>query len=475
MKSKRIVRTCVAILALYMPAAQAQTQQAQGTGPIAPVGPIRQGTGSNAQRQMPTPAARGLNLEPGAMDAPQVRADTHTLSSIETLGIGSLAVVSSIIDPSFVFGQLGDTGITPGSKSISSSLGVNLSFDRNTSRSSLTGFYGGAQVLYHPDSSYNAVYHKLAVSQEIRWARWVLRLRDDLLISPEASFGGLDMGGLGLSGGNNLNSLQPSAGASETILTQRAKRLSNTASGEVNYSLSRRSIVTFAGSYASLHFMDPGYIDSRRITGRVGYDYALAPKDSIALFYDYRRTDFSPTSDRLQTDSFQLSYGRKVTGRLALQIAAGPLLLHSSLQDRTLDWTLSGAMTYQTRRSHYSLSYARGPSGGSGVFLGADSHTVTASMRNALTQSWSSSLSAGYAFDQNLAPVNGVVSHFSNWYGSAGLGREFGRHVRFDLTYRFQQQGAGTGTCPVLACGSTQARQTLGVVLAWHPWSITAR
>jgi hypothetical protein len=454
-----------------MSAAQAQAQQAQGTGPIAPVGPIRQGTDSSAQRQIPTPAARSLNIEPGATD--QVRADTHTLSSIENLGMGSLSVVRSFVDPSFVFTQLGDSGITPGNKSSSTSLGVNLSFDRNTSRSSLTGFYGGAQVLYHPDSSNNTMYHKLAVSQEIRWARWGLRLRDDLLISPEASFGGLDIGGLGLSGG--ANTLQPSVGVSDTILTQRARRLSNAASGEINYSFSRRSIVTLAGSYASLHFMEPGYIDSRRITGRVGFDYALAPKDSVAVFYDYRRTDFSPTSDRLQTDSFQLSYGRKVTGRLALQIAAGPQLLHSSLRERTLDWTLSGAMTYQTRRNVYSLSYSRGPSSGSGVFLGANSHTVTASMRNALTQSWTSSLSAGYAFDQNLAPVNGVVSHFDNWYANAGLGREIGRHVRFDLTYRFQRQGAGAGTCPVLACGSTQLRQTLGVTLYWHPWSITPR
>jgi len=469
MKSKQIIRTCVAVLALYMPAAQAQAQQAPGTGPIAPVGPIRQG----GERQMPVPGARGLALEP---DSSQVRADTHTLSSIETLGIGSLALVRSIIDPSFVFSQFGDTGITPGTKSSSTSLGVNLSFDRNGSRSRLTGFYGGAQVLYYPDSSYNTAYHNLAVSQEIRWARWVLRLRDDLLISPEASFGGLDIGGRGLSGdANTLNSLQPSAGVSDTILTQRARRLTNTASGEVNYSLSRRSIVTFAGSYASLNFMDPGFIDSRRITGRVGYDYALAPKDSIALFYDYRRTDFSPTSDRLQTDSFQLSYGRKVTGRLAFQIAAGPLLLHSSLRERTLDWTLSGAMTYQTGRSQYSLSYARAPSSGSGVFLGADSHTVTASMRHALTQSWSSSLSAGYAFDQNLAPAGGIVSRFHNWYSSASVKRTMGRHLRLDLSYRFQQQGAGRGTCPVLACGSTQSRQTLGITLEWHPWSIDPR
>ena len=475
MKLRRIIRTCVALLALYLPAAQAQTQQAQSSGPIAPVGPVRQGADNSAQRQLPVPAARGLTLEP-AQDFSQLRADTHTLSSIEILGTGALGAVRSLLDPSFSFSQFGDTGIAPGTTSSATSLGVNLSFDRNWSQSRLAGYYSGAQVLYSPNSSYNTAYHNLAVSQEIHRARWVLRLRHDLLLSPEASFGGLDVGGLGLSvGAGPLNNLQPSSGGNETILTQRAKRLRNTTSGEVNYFLSRRSIVTLAGSYTSLNFTDPGFIENQGITGRVGFDYALAPKDTIALMYDYGRTDFSAASGRLQTDSFQISYGRKVTGRLAFQIAAGPQLLRSSLQDRTLSWTLTSAMTYQTQRNQYSLSYSRAASGGSGVFSGANNNTVKASMRRALTQSWSSSLAAGYAFDKNLAPVSGVVSHFNNWYASASVAREFGRHFRFGLNYGYQRQGAGTGTCPVLACGSTQSRQSLGMTMEWHPWSISPR
>ena len=475
MKSLRIIRTCVALLALYLPAAQAQTQQAQSSGPIAPVGPIRQGADSSAQRQLPVPAARGLTLEP-AQDSSQLRADTHTLSSFESLGTGALGVVRNLIDPSFSFSQFGDTGITPGTTSSASSLGVNLSFGRDWGQSHIAGYYGGAQVFYSPNSAYNTAYHNLAVSQEIHRARWVLRLRHDLLLSPEASFGGLDVGGLAVfPGASPLNNLQPSSAGTETILTQRAKRLRNMTLGEVNYFLSRRSIVTLAGSYTSLNFSDPGFIESQSVTGRVGFDYALAPKDAIAFMYEYGRTDFSASPDRLETDSFQFSYGRRVTGRLAFQIAAGPQLLRSSSQDHALTWTLTGATIYRTPRNQYSLSYSHGPTGGSGVFSGASSNTVNASLSRSLTPFWSSSLSAGYAFDKNLAPASGVVSHFSNWYGRASLGREFGRHFRFGLTYAYQRQGAGTGTCPVLVCGSNQSRQSLGMTMEWHPWSISPR
>jgi hypothetical protein len=96
-------------------------------------------------------------------------------------------------------------------------------------------------------------------------------------------------------------------------------------------------------------------------------------------------------------------------------------------------------------------------------------------MRHALTPSWLSVLGAGYAFDSNLAPVTGVVNHFGNSYGTADLQRIVGRHFRIDLSYKFQRQAAGTGTCPVLACGSTQSRHTLGVTLGWHPWSLYPR
>src|SRR6266700_1635804 len=158
MKSRQAIGLCAAILGLCVPVAHAQVQ---GTGPASPVGPIR---------QLPVPGARDLALVPSALDSrqPQAQGDTHTLSSIEMLGIGSLGAVRSFLDPSFRFNQSADTGIIPGTTNSVTSMGMNLAFNRAGDRSLLAGFYTGAHVLYHPDSSYNTTYHNFAISQEVR-------------------------------------------------------------------------------------------------------------------------------------------------------------------------------------------------------------------------------------------------------------------------------------------------------------------
>ena len=453
MRPRQAIGLCVAVLALCPPVAQAQ--QAQGTGPIGPI------------RQLPIPVARDLTLERSPLDSgqPQAQSDTHTLSSIEMLGIGSLGLVRSFLDPSFRLSQSVDTGITPGINNSVTSMGMNLIFDRNGSRSRLIGSYDGAHVLYYPSSLYNNTYHNLAVSQEIHWARWVLRLRDDLVISSETSFGSLNPGGT-----STQIAQQSSAGTNDTILTQRARRLNDTAAGEINYFLSRRSIVTFAGNYTTLHFANAAFINSHGATGRIGYDYAVTPKDSVGLMYNYTRTDFAG-GPALRTDAVQLAYGRKVTGRLAFQLSAGPQLVHSG-SIRMLNWSLFTATTYQTRRTQYSLSYVYGSSGGSGVFAGSRNHTVAGNLRYALTRVWSTSFGGGYAFNQPLTPITGVNDSIGTWYEAASLGRGIGRHLQFDLDYRYQQQAAGTGVCPISACGSTQSRQVLSITIGWHPLSL---
>jgi hypothetical protein len=455
MKSRQVIGLCAAILGLYVrvPGAQAQ---AQGTGPIGPVGDIR---------QLPVPGARDLALEPSPLDSrqPQAQADTHTLSSIEMLGVGSLGVVRSFLDPSFHFSQTVDTGIIPGARDSATSMGMNLTFNRHGNRSTLTGSYNGAHVFYYPNSLYNNTYHNLAVSEEIRWARWVLRLRNDLLISPETSFGASEGGGTTVQ--------QFSTTVNDTILTQRAKRLNDTAAVELDYFLSRRSTMTFAGSYITLHFTDPGFINSHGVTGRIGYDYAIAPKDFIGLIYNHTHTAFSAGAPALETDAVQLAYGRKVTGRLAFQVSAGPQLQRSgSIQ--ILNWGLSTAATYQTRRTQYAFSYMYGTSAGSGVLAGSQNQTVAGSVRYALSRLWSASFGGGYAFNQALTPVKGISDSFGNWYGTASVAREIGRHLQFSVDYRYQQQAAGTGLCPISACGSTQSRQVLGIAVEWHPWSL---
>lgn len=457
----QIARTWVAVTSLLlMSVGAARAQQGVGNGPIGPIAPIQ-------SRQMPVPAARSGDIN---VDPAQIRPDTHTLSSIEGLGIGSLGALTSFVDPSFRFTQSGDNG-TASTWNGLSSLGMNLAFDHSSIRSRLSGFYSGAKVIYFPNSLFNASYHNLGVAEELRLGRWNFRLREDLMSSPEAAVGG-GTGNLILSSSANL---QPLAGEADTILTQRAKRLSSTTSGEINYYFSRRSILTTTGSYTSLTFPDAGFIDTHQIAARVGYDYLLSPRNSIGLLYDYNRMDFSATTPNLRTDSVKTAFGHKVTGRLAFQVSAGPQQIQYGTGGRQLGWTLSNNLMYQTHRTQYSLMYTHAIAPGSGVLTGVSTHRIGGSVHYALTQWWSASTTGGYDFNETLAQTSGISNNFGVWHGTASLERNFGRHIHFALNYGLQNQNIDIGACPVTGCDTTALHQTVGMNLEWHPFMNGAR
>ena len=92
------------------------------------------------------------------------------------------------------------------------------------------------------------------------------------------------------------------------------------------------------------------------------------------------RLDMESTTDYMGA----LAYGRKITGRLAFQVAAGPQEIISAGAGgngnfHLLFASVNSALTYQRRRSGVSFNYVRGLSAGSGVFLGATSNTFSGS------------------------------------------------------------------------------------------------
>ena len=182
---------------------------------------------------------------------------------------------------------------------------------------------------------------------------------------------------------------------------------------------------------------------------------------------------FDQTSSRLQTDTAQIGFGRKITGRLAFQAAAGPELIYlynfGPSNRRQLSWSAFSGLAYNLRRNSYTFSYSHTASGGSGVFAGSETDTFTAGATHGFKRFWSLSLNGGYAMNRNLAPVAIFASQFQNWYVGSGLNRPIGRQVQFGLNYEFSQQSSGGGSCPVLSCGFPGSVSQFGVTLHWHP------
>jgi hypothetical protein len=417
--------------------------------------------------------------------APQAQPDTHVLSSAETLGVGSLRGLRRIFDPALQISEFDETGLATGRATVVSNLGGSLDMDQHWGRYHLAVAYNGAEVIYQP--SYYGMryvpYHDLSISPEILLGRWTFRLRDSGLYSWGTGFGGLFTGGPALGAHYSpLNSIQPSLAPNGTIQTGLARQLNNTALGEVDYAFSHRTTLTVVGSYGLMHFLNPGYINSQSVNGRVGYNYALSAGNSISLSYDYNRISFGGASNRLQTDLVQMSFGRKITGRLAFQLGAGPQLLRlenfGSSGSRQLSWSAFGALTYNLPRTGYSLSYFRGVTAGSGVFFGSKSQTITGTVNREFTRFWSASVKGGYAINDGLVPNGFLAGRFDNWFAGASLNRQIGRQIHFSLSYGFQRQtSGGGGVCPVLSCGlpgSLSFRQ-FGATLQWHPLTPRSR
>ena len=408
--------------------------------------------------------------------------DTHVLSGAETLGLGSLRRLKGIFDPALQFSEFGETGIAAGKTLSVTSLGGSLDAERHWRRSDLTVNYRGGDTFYQP-SLYgipNLPYHNATISQRIFVGRWTLLLRDDVLYSWGSSFGGLFAGGATALGENrSLSAIQPSLTSSGTIQTALARQIYTTALSEADYAFTRRTTLTFVGSYGLQHFLDSGYIDSQNATGRVGYNYALSGKNSLALTYDHNLTTFTGVSGRLETDSVQAAFGRKITGRWAFQLAAGPQFLHfhhfGLNNTKQSSWSAFSSLSYEGRRTTYSLSYSRGVTAGSGVFFGSRTETVTATARRELTKLWSASVYGGYASNHSLVPIAVFASNFDNWFAGTRLNRPIGRQFSFGLSYEFEQQSSGVGICPVLSCGLPSSFSQYGLTLEWHPLLVRAR
>ncbi len=391
------------------------------------------------------------------------------------LGLGFLHAPHSFFDPVLRISEGADTGVVQGTTEYSGSIGGGFALDEQWGHFHLITQYYGARLFYYPASSFSSSYHDLSFSPTLTFGRWAVRLREDLHVSPEQSFGGLDIAGAPLPASDAaLTNVTPLLEPPQTIATGWAERLDNTSLAEVDYSLSRRSTVTLSGSYGLLHFFQPGYIDGNTAQGYVGYTYRLSRRNSMAITYNYSLMSFTGTTTRTVSQLAQLSFSHTLAARWSFQVAGGPELLQLEglglPSGGQLTWSLTSSLNYLTHHNAYALQYFRGVTGGSGVILGAETEGVTATVSRALTRYWSGALDSGAARNTGLV-ASQALSQFDYWFAGANVGRPLGRHLHFNLNYVYEQQ-TQAGGCPVLSCGTNTGRNAGSFTLEWHPLGI---
>ncbi len=400
----------------------------------------------------------------------------------------------SYVLPVFQWTGLADTGINGAAgysnvQTRSVYLG-SLTAERLKSHSQTAlGLAGGAYLYSEslrankstPPPSYGTLL-KANLSETVIGRRWELLLSEQGLYLPESSFGFSGAGGLsGLGGGlepgtlGNQSSLNPTLLPNQTLLTGTSRRVSNAAVAEVTYRPGARSSFTATGLYGLLNYLDPGFIDSNYWTFLGGYNFQLSRRNQIGINYTHTLFKFSSNNVELLNRGAQLFYGRRLTGRLSLEVAAGPTL-NQIAQPRGAGvvtrgfWTTFDSLKYEGGRGQVSLEFARYLSGGAGVLLGAESDLARVTAGRQLTRKWHGTLDLGHAYNQSLIQQNSAQrrSKYETWLAGFTFSREFGDHVTLHFEYNAQRQIANTSLCATTNCGTIHLRQMGGIGLSWH-------
>jgi hypothetical protein len=250
---------------------------------------------------------------------------------------------------------------------------------------------------------------------------------------------------------------------------------------QLNTSLSPRSSVTLVGGYSLLRYFDSSLLNYDDISAQVGYNYLLTPRGTIAVIYHFDQLRYGTSTSTIENHTVQVSYAHRITGKLALQGAVGPeisffpdsLLAGGIATSSTAHayWSMNAALTYQQgQRTSLGVAYSHGVSGGSGVFLGAQSDQLSGSLNRRLSGVASLGFTGGYARNRSLTSA-GVTSSsqvYDYWFGGANFTRPVYRTWNLSLAYQLQYQESNQSFCITPQCGTSYTAHVVSLGLNWN-------
>jgi hypothetical protein len=204
----------------------------------------------------------------------------------------------------------------------------------------------------------------------------------------------------------------------------------------------------------------------------------LTARDYIGIDYGFGVFQFPNQGQRFEMHSLHLSYGHRISGRMAMALAAGPQMSVFSAplagSTKPVAWTAQSSLDYRSRRGGVAISYVRYTTGGGGALNGAITDTVRTAWSWQLTRKWSGSLSPGYAHNRSLpqTALGNIENTFDTVYAGASLSRALGRYMTMFFTYNYQAQRAEAVPCVAGNCGTSLGRHLLRLGFDWHPRQI---
>ena len=436
----------------------------------------------------PKPAAQAYPpLVSGAEDVrPEsqpstLKPDANPLTGVEQLTLGTRESRSYWV-PGFQFANTfqnrGLSGVKPGDwNSVSYFLG-SLSLYDSWRRAQLTLNYSAGGSESSSSDLLNGSYHQLAITQQFSWWRWRLLFADQFSYLPESSFGfggvsNISIPGVGGALGAVLGAVQTNYVPSQSIFTSSGSRYGNASIIQVEYLVSPRTSLTAAGSFGFLRFAKAGDIESNDAISNLGYNHRLSERNTIGLQYRFSDYRYLGDPQALNDHAAQIGYGRKITGRLALDLFGGPEVTTYRLPiggaTHRLGFSGLATLRYNSARFGITLSYLHGLSNGSGVLIGSNADQLQTQLFRRLSRNWQGNLGFGYSRNRQITsgPIRGPSLDFDTWYASAGLSHALGRTANFSLNYTGRFQGASQQFCVDLNCGSSYTQHQIWVGFQW--------
>jgi hypothetical protein len=460
------------------PADSPQDQQPgqQASQPIPAIrSPLASGADNGDQDEAPNPQ----ELQP----------DTRSLTGVEDLSLGTMALGHSYWQPRVALAETVDSNpgsITAGNGSWGTwtSLLGGVDIHRISGVSELLVSYtgGGMFSTGNTDAS-NGVIQELSFKDTYSFRRSTLSVFDQLSYLPESSFGFAGTAGAGVPGVGTGLGLGSGFTPGQSILTPEGQNLSNALAVELDTRLTSRSSLTFVGGYSLLHNFDDNLLNYGDGSFQVGYNYLINRKDTVAVSYNFSAFRYSNVDQSLNLNTIQGSYARRITGRLAFQIAAGPQFLSSrfpitsstssttsaTTSSSQLYWSLNTSLQFKLRRAQISASYNHGVTGGSGVLAGAETDVASGSFNQQVSRTINVGFTAGYSRNQGIAGSAGSEAQsYSYWFTGVNVTHPFGRSLDMFMNYQFQYQDTSTSGCVGSACSTNIIRNQIMFGVNFH-------
>src|ERR1700722_11570902 len=312
---------------------------------------------------------------------------------------------------------------------------------------------------------------QLTASESVSWERTALSLVDAFHLSPGVPYSS------GLGGTNVSDFIDSNLDGSGPI-----RHYSNFLSGSAVHEMTPRSGITFLGSYTSTNYFGLSSLNNHGGSAAVSYNYLLTARSDISASYMYQDWKYSGgQSDAAQT--VQLSYEHQFSPRLTATLGAGPqfisyrtpisvqlgpITIPIVFNSHQTTFLADAWLSYSIPKGTVNLLYEHLLTSGAGVFAGANTDTVGATLVRPILRSWTTSFAAGFTkLSSPETQASGTAGN-SYQYGFANIAvnRRIGRNVNASASYQFNEEGNLSGCSASSGCGTVVHTVLIGI--SWH-------